>query len=386
METVMPETPLFDKAALAWSLPWDTTWVTAVTFIGPSRKLAAANNFGEIFLWELPEKPGGPAPAPVRRLDGHTNTITALASTPDGRRLISASYDHSVRVWDLEAATEKKEVVVLDPTARAAAQKARKKLPEGPPITVGIQKAERVVEVHKEWVRSLALSQDGKRLLTGDDRGVAILWEAPGMKEVRRLQVPGWIRAAALSPDAGLAAICETCPRIPADPKAPNAMRIWELAKGTVKFDMSKEFLGMYSRPLNLGAVTFADNGKLLALGQNDEAAARKVYLASPATGKKVRELVYTTQGNSGITGLVTHPDGKHLASCGRDTMVRIWNLADGKMVKEIGKTRGAGAFTGSSWFHAISFSTDGLWLAAADMGGLVQVWSIPPAKTAAAS
>src|SRR5215472_9808639 len=119
----MRETPLFDKAALAWTLPWDATWVTAVTFIGSSRRLAAGNNFGQIFLWELPEKPGAPTPPPVRRLDGHSNTITALVATPDGRRLLSASYDHTVRVWDLQGPAEKTEAVVLDPTAREAAQK-----------------------------------------------------------------------------------------------------------------------------------------------------------------------------------------------------------------------------------------------------------------------
>jgi WD40 repeat protein len=376
----MPATPLFDKAALAWTFPWDPTWVTAITFIGTSRQLAAGNNYGQIFLWELPEKLGAPAPPPVRRLDGHSNTITALVATPDGRQLISTSYDHTVRVWDPKAASGKTETVVLDPLAREAAQKARKKMPEGAPITVGLQQAERVLEAHQEWVRCMALSQDGTRLLTGDDRGVAILWAVPEMKEVRRLQVPGWITAVALSPDAGLAAICETCPRIPFDPKAPHATRIWDLANGTVKVDLSKEFLGMYSRVLNMGAVAFADNGRLLALGQNDEAAARKVYLADLATGKKARELGYTSDGNSGITAIVAHPDGKHLACCGRDTMVRIWQLADGKMVKALGKARGGGSFGGSSWLHAISFSADGLWLAAADMGGLIQVWSIPPA------
>ena len=134
----MSETPSFAKAALAWALPWDPTWVTAVTFIGTSRRLAAGNNFGQIFLWELPEKPGAPAPPPVRRLDGHSNSITALAATPDGRRLLSTSYDHTVRVWDLNAAAGKTEAVVLDPTARAAGQKAGKKVPEAPPITVGL--------------------------------------------------------------------------------------------------------------------------------------------------------------------------------------------------------------------------------------------------------
>src|SRR5262249_3449781 len=150
----------------------------------------------------------------------------------------------------------------------------------------------------------------------GDDHGLAILWAVPEMKEVRRLQVPGWIRAVALSPDAGLAAICETCPRIPYDPKAPHATTIWDLASGAVKFDLTREFLGMYGRPLNMAAAAFADNGRLLAVGQNDEAAARKVYLADAATGKKVRELVYTSSGNSGISGIVAHPDGKHLATC----------------------------------------------------------------------
>ena len=136
----------------------------------------------------------------------------------------------------------------------------------------------------------------------------------------------------------------------------------------------------MYGRFINMHAAAFADNGKFLAVGQNDEAAVLKAYLASVATGKKVRDLGYTTQGSPGITAIVAHPDGKHLATCGRDTLVRIWQPADGRMVKEIGKTRYPGSFDGSSWLHAISFSADGLWLAAADMGGFVQVWSIPPA------
>src|SRR3954447_8045620 len=64
----------FDKAAPAWTLPWDADWVTAVAFVGPKR-VAAGNNLGQILVWDLPEKPGGPAPSPVLRLDGHDNTV-----------------------------------------------------------------------------------------------------------------------------------------------------------------------------------------------------------------------------------------------------------------------------------------------------------------------
>src|SRR5215471_8792319 len=55
------------KASLAWNLPWDADWVTAVTFAG-SNKVAAGNNLGHILVWELPGESGGAAPKPVRRL------------------------------------------------------------------------------------------------------------------------------------------------------------------------------------------------------------------------------------------------------------------------------------------------------------------------------
>ena len=65
--------PDFTKATLAYTLPWDADWVTAVAFVGSSRRLVAGNNRGELLAWDLPEKPG-PTP-PVLRLDGHTNVI-----------------------------------------------------------------------------------------------------------------------------------------------------------------------------------------------------------------------------------------------------------------------------------------------------------------------
>ena len=94
--------PDLKKPVLAWNLTWDADWVTAVAFLGSSR-LAAGNNLGQVLLWELPGKPGGEAPKPLARLDGHTNVISKLAATPDGRTLLSASYDHTIRYWDIPA-------------------------------------------------------------------------------------------------------------------------------------------------------------------------------------------------------------------------------------------------------------------------------------------
>src|SRR5262245_355072 len=109
----------FDKAALAWSLPWDADWVTAVCFAGPAgRKLFAGNNLGQILSWDLPEKPGGTVPAPQRRLDGHSNAISRLLVTPDGKRLISSSYDHTICLWDVAGEAKGNETVALNARTR----------------------------------------------------------------------------------------------------------------------------------------------------------------------------------------------------------------------------------------------------------------------------
>ncbi len=42
------------------------------------------------------------SPALVRDLVGHTDWVNACAVTPDGRRVVSASYDKTLKVWDLE--------------------------------------------------------------------------------------------------------------------------------------------------------------------------------------------------------------------------------------------------------------------------------------------
>ena len=225
----------FDKAAQAWNIVWDADWVTAVAFLGGARKLAAGNNLGQIFVWDLPED-RKEAPTPVRRLDGHKNQVVALAASPDGRWLYSASLDHSVRVWDLQAPADGSAETALDPKAREAAVKKGQK--EKALIKVEVQKAAKVLDAHKEWVRTISLTPDGKKLLSGDDKGQAILWDVPEGKEIRRLPCQGWLQAVALTADARLAVTCEAAVRR-AD--FPNAIKIWDLSSGVMKLDLGKE-------------------------------------------------------------------------------------------------------------------------------------------------
>jgi WD40 repeat protein len=373
----------FDKATLLWSFTWDADWVSAVSFIG-DKHFAAGNNLGEILLWELPEKPeplveitsekSKPAdkserplyssPKPVRQMVGHSNIINRLLCA-ENRWLISASNDHTVKYWDIEAKPSGMAKHVLN--ARTIEDITRNKNSGRKPPTplkaeVQTQDALKIIQ-GKEWIIGASLSQDETTLITGDDAGQVVVYDRKTGAEKKRWQVKGWAFAVAISPDLKQSLVSERYPLV-FDSGRHTAVKLWDIATSTVQYDLSKEF-----KDMQIASAAYSRDGKILALGRGGEGEG-KIFFIDPSTGKKICELSPIHQ--YGVTDLCFHPDGKHLASTGRDTVVRIWNIAEGKMVKELGKPRG-GQF--KDWFHALSFSPDGTRIAVADMAGYIHLW-----------
>ncbi len=360
-----------EKTTATWLLPWDADWVTAIAFLGNGR-VAAGNNLGQILVWDLPDKPGAPVPPPVLRLDGHTNTINRLVATADGRWLISASNDHTICIWDLSAAATGKDNVVLNARAREEAIARKKKAPAAVEAPVGVLGPAMILTAHKEWVCGLALTPDGKTLVSGDDKGTVIVWDRAAGKELRRWNVEGWAWAVAVAPEADLVIVSERFPVV-FDAKRHAGLKLWDARKGELKRDLGKD--KDFDKQF-FAAAAFSPDGKTLAVvrGGEIDGPNGKVILIDPATGKKVREL---TPGHlNGATDVIFHPDGKHVLSAGRDTVVRLWRVEDGKLLRELGQPRG-GQF--KDWIHAVAVSPDGRWVAGADMAGQVQVWALEP-------
>ena len=93
----------FDSSAIRWSLTrnaaeqvlrFHESAVNAVASLRDGRIVTAGED-GRIAIWNA----GEPKPATV--LEGHTAPIAALAVSPDGATIASASWDRTIRLWPL---------------------------------------------------------------------------------------------------------------------------------------------------------------------------------------------------------------------------------------------------------------------------------------------
>jgi WD40 repeat protein len=210
------------------------------------------------------------------------------------------------------------------------------------------------------------LSKDGQQLASGDDSRQVVIWNLADRRELKRIKVKGWVQALGMTPDFKRAIISERIPLV-FDSGRHAGLRIWDVEKASILKELGAEYKEMY-----LGSVAYSADGKMIAAGRGGEASGLSgVVFLLDSEGKKLKE--FKPGHLDGLTDLAFHPDGKHILSSGRDTMVRIWNTESGKQVAELGKSRGGQS---KDWICAISISASGDTIAGADMAGAVQIWS----------
>jgi len=151
-----------------------------VAFAEGGKTIAAGGHDGKIWVWnsETGLSKGS--------LEGHALGITGLSTSPDGTKMLSASIDKTLRLWDLKTMTEVKiykehdgpvYAVTFAPDGKTALSAGREgtlvqwNLADGNPI-----RAIRAIRARKTIVWSVAFSPDGRFALTAGSDDLIRVW------------------------------------------------------------------------------------------------------------------------------------------------------------------------------------------------------------------
>jgi WD40 repeat protein len=128
-------------------------------------------------------------------------------------------------------------------------------------------------------------------------------------------------------------------------------VRLWDLATG-------KTVRTLDLKAAQARLLAFSPDSRMLLTVGNE------VYLWNVPDGRHLRSL-QTRPGHT-VVAVAFSPDGKFLATAGRDDTISLWDVADGKERRILGHP-------GSIW--AISFAPNGSVLVSASHDGTLKVW-----------
>jgi WD40 repeat protein len=356
-------------SGLAKELAGHSEGITTLALSGDGRWLFSASDDRTIRRWDLNAKDPG---ASALTLRGHMGRVSNLALSPDGSWLASSGSDPVVRVWNLKQ--DDPNVGVVELHGHTGAVTALAVLGNGAALASGgVDRQIRVTALKDGRPKGAAIVLDGK------NGSVAALAAVNGSKGLVVLGADGaatYYAPGRKAPSLG-GAIALTGLRT-------SGVALVSAKKGeviaTVGDDKKVVLMSLASADPNLGAQTVTHTGQAItsaALSENADALAvgdeGGVIAVWNLEGLRPTGEPILLHGHEGpVRSLAFSPDGLRLSSGGDDRSARIWEFRSlrGGMSSEVGRAH-------AERVGAVALNREGTRLVSGGADGVLQLWSI---------
>ncbi len=289
--------------------------------------------------------------APLLVLSGHQDTIASAAFSPDGTRVITASWDRTARIWDATTGEQSPGL------GRGATINSAVFSPDGRRIVVAEGSDARVydaatrallltLEAQGGVIYSVAVSQDNGRIATASSDGKARIWNAADGSLALTLEGHATkANFASFSPDGALVVTASD----------DDTARIWG-------GDAPRTLEG-HSGDVNTAA--FSPDGTRIVTASDD----RTAIVWDSATGTALFTLVGHT---SAVKSATFSPDGALILTASDDGSARVWDATSPQTAWLKGN--------GGQALSAV-FSPDGARIVTGHLDGTARIWDTPTVR-----
>jgi len=196
----------------------------------------------------------------IRNLKGHIDKVNAVSVTPDGLRVISASYDGTLKLWDMETGIEIREMIghhTNGINAISLTPDGLRAISASNDCTLKLWDLETGAEIrtmkgHTNWVNAVSVTPDGLRAISASKDNTLKVWDMKTGAEIRTMKGhTGDVYEVFVTPD-GHRAISASWDKM---------LKIWDLETGAEICTM-KSFLSRFGvTPDGLGAISTSIEG-----------------------------------------------------------------------------------------------------------------------------
>jgi WD40 repeat protein len=283
--------------------------VSSVAFSPDGNRIVSGSGDKTVRLWDA--RTGQPISAHLR---GHESWVSSVAFSPDGSHIVSGSGDMTLRLWD-----------------------ARTGQPIGAPL-----------RGHEREVRSVAFSPDGSRIVSGSGDKTLRLWDARTRQPIGE-PLRGHereVRSVAFSPDGS---------RIVSGSED-RTQRLWDARSGE---PIGEPLRGHEDRVLSVG---FSPDGSCIVSGSTD----RTLRLWDVRTGQPIGEPLRGHKDT--VRSVAFSPDGSRIVSGSEDNTLRLWDSRIGQSIGE--PLRGH-----EDRVYSVAFSPDGSRIVSGSEDNTLRLW-----------